>query len=149
MDRERLSDELNRIKIENAKLMSHIAGNIVPNGEKAVLLWLGTRKTDTYAIDIIDHFGLTPGRVANIVKSLEKRAFIERIWDAKDQRKARILLTDTGEAASMEVLGCASAANIWLIDFLGEDDAVQFIDMLKRALERKNRINTKRENPAN
>ena len=132
MDVERLADEISRINIENAKALSHFAGVFCQNGEAGVLLWLGTRVSDTYAVDIIDHFGLTPGRVANIVKSLERRALIERFQDTKDQRKSRIFLTGKGKTLSGELYARLSESNMQLIKLLGEDDTLHLIRILKR-----------------
>jgi len=66
MDIDRLAIELSQMHIDYAKLLTQIADSMSINGEMGVLLWLKQQKMATYATDISEHFGLTPGRVATI-----------------------------------------------------------------------------------
>ena len=73
MKTEQIAEELNQIQITHAKAFSRLADMFTLNGETGVLIWLNQQQREVFAIDIIDHFGLTAGRVANIVKKPEQK----------------------------------------------------------------------------
>jgi len=134
MDIDSFSKEISQIHIDYAKLLSKVASNLSASGEQGVLLWLNQRNCDTYAIDVINHFGLTPGRVANIIKKLEQRGYIQRIQDSEDLRKARILLTELGETYSDELYTQMNISHRHLIESLGEKDSAEWVRLIRRLI---------------
>lgn len=120
--------------IDNARLLARIANALSAGGESGVLLWLSQRDGETYASDIVEHFGLTAGRVANIVKQLERRQFITRQTDAADLRRARILLTEEGAAYAARLYREMIESHACLIEALGEEDASQWIRLFGRLI---------------
>lgn len=134
MDIDRLAKEISQMHIDYAKLLTQIADALSINGEIGVLLWLNQQKEDTYAVDIIEHFGLTPGRVANILKKLEQRQLIDRQEDVEDQRKSRIFLTKKGIARANELYQQMNACHAQIIEALGQEDALEGVRILKRII---------------
>lgn len=134
MNVDKLSKEFSQMHIDKARLLTQMANALSISGEVGVLLWLSQRSEDTFAVDIIDHFDLTPGRVANIVKKLEQKGYIERLQSSDDQRKARIFLTAKGISRANELFSEMNAGHARLIDALGEEDALQTMRILRRII---------------
>ena len=69
---DKLAADYTRIHIDKARDIAMLANTFNAGGEDGVLLWLHRQDADSpvYAYDICEHFGLTPGRVANIIKKL-------------------------------------------------------------------------------
>lgn len=91
-------------------------------------------KSRTYATDIIKHFGLTPGRVANILKKLEQRQLIVRHEDTVDQRKFCILLTKKGVMYANELYSQMNDGHARILAALGQEDASEGLRILKRVI---------------
>ena len=94
----------------------------------------GIDARDTYAVDVVEHFGLTPGRVANIIKKLEERNYIERCQDPVDQRRSRILLTEEGRLCADGLYARMNAAHTQVLQALWEEDAEQLLRLMCRCL---------------
>lgn len=134
MDVDRLAKELSQMHIDYAKLLTQIANALSINGETGVLLWLNQQEKDIYAIDIIEHFRLTPGRVANILKKLEQRQLIKRQEDGEDQRRSRISLTEKGILRANTLYMQMNAGHAQVLTALGQKDAVEGVRILKRII---------------
>ena len=134
MSIEDMANALSTIQVDQAKLLTQMANSLSTSGEAGVLLWLNQRKEYTFAIDIVDHFGLTPGRVANIVKKLEQRGYIERRQAPDDLRKVYIFLTDTGADRAGLLYSEMNADYIRLFKALGEEDAACAMRILRRII---------------
>lgn len=134
MDVDRLAKELSQMHIDYAKLLTQIANALSINGETGVLLWLNQQEKDIYAIDIIEHFRLTPGRVANILKKLEQRQLIKRQEDGEDQRRSRISLTEKGILRANTLYMQMNVGHAQVLTALGQKDAVEGVRILKRII---------------
>lgn len=138
MDIDRLANELSQMHIDYAKLLVQIGNSLYANGETGVLLWLNQQlnqlNKEAYATDIIEHFGLTPGRVANIIKKLEQRQLIYRQEDIEDQRKFRIILTKKGIAYANDLYRQMNECHAQVLAALGQSDAAEGLRILKRII---------------
>ena len=134
MDLQKTAEELSQMHIDQARFLAQMGNAISASGEPGVLLWLSQRTRDTYAIDIVEHFGLTPGRVANIIKRLEQRGYIERTQASDDLRKACISLTDTGRERAKSFLEEMNAGHAQLLEALGEEDAENAMKILQKII---------------
>lgn len=76
MDYQKLSEELCELHIQYAGTMSRLLSETYARGEDGLLLWLANRNQRTYSADIANHFSLSTGRVANILKNLEQKHMI-------------------------------------------------------------------------
>jgi len=134
MDIDRLANEFSQMHIDYAKLLTQIANALSTNGEMGVLLWLNQQEEDIYATDIIEHFGLTPGRVANILKKLEQRQLIDRRQDVEDQRRFRIFLTEKGISLANELYEQMNNSHARMFAALGQEDALEGVRILQRII---------------
>ena len=134
MNIEKLTDELNQIHIDQAKQLSQIANALSSSGETGVLLWLRQQQGDVFAVDIIEHFGLTPGRVANIVKKLESKGYISRQHTFEDLRKSSICLTDSGTVYADELYRQMSSNHKNIINSIGEEKILESMENLKKLI---------------
>ncbi len=134
MNAENYAEKLNRMDIEHPQALKRLRTALASGGEEGVLRWLDQRRQDTYAVDIIGHFGLTAGRVANIMKKLEERGYIQRIPDADDQRRARIFLTEDGHQKAGALHRELNQRNEYIVSLLGES-ADSFMRSLELMLE--------------
>lgn len=78
---------------------------------------------------------LSSGRIATTLKTLEKKQLIERITDRIDKRKSIIQLTHKGREVAEKIIKITSKKFEKIIDKLGEQDALEFIRILKRLAE--------------
>lgn len=134
MKTEQIAEELNQIQITHAKAFSRLADMFTLNGETGVLIWLNQQQRDVFAIDIIDHFGLTAGRVANIVKKLEQKGYLTREHNITDLRKSLIRLTKSGMDYADEQYAQMHGNHIRIVESLGEEEAVTMLRLLNRIL---------------
>jgi len=134
MDKGQRAQELTRLRISHPKEFTQLANFLLSSGEAWVLLWIKAQDKDVFAIDITEHFGLTPGRVANIVKKLEERGYIERHLFAMDLRKARICLTEAGNSHIEKLLKNLTESHSKFIESLDEQVSLQTIEILQKIL---------------
>lgn len=130
MNTENYVEKLNHLTILRPRGMTRIGTMLACGGEDGVLLWLEHCR-EAYARDIIEHFGLTAGRVANITRRLEERGYIHRESDAKDQRRARITLTSEGHERAAVIYGEMDRCHRAFVEQLGEE-APRFLQTLDR-----------------
>ena len=138
---ENLARDFTRLHIDNAQSIALLTSAFCIGGEDGVLIWLKSRRSDssTYAMDICSHFGLTPGRVANIVKKLEERDYISRRPDPEDHRRSRIDLTQKGRNQADNLLRQMEDHHRQIIRVIGEDNArhcIEFMNQILSQLER-------------
>lgn len=118
-----------RLNIEKAGRISQLKEHLSVDGEEAVLLWLWQRGKEEYAVNITAQFGLTAGRVANIIKRLEERKYIVREQDAEDKRRVRIRLTPEGSEAASGCYDTLSKEIRRFITGLGDENLQKFLDL--------------------
>ena len=134
MSTEQAAQELNQLQIEHAKALSRTANPTAAGGENGVLLWLSRQKNEVFAIDIISHFGLTPGRVANIIKRLAEKGYIERRDNIEDLRKTFIRITESGAQQANQIYDSMTARHVQLFASLGEEDTAHTLRILRKII---------------
>ncbi|SHJ65644.1 DNA-binding transcriptional regulator, MarR family [Anaerocolumna jejuensis DSM 15929] len=108
----------------------------INKGEDGVLLWMHyNKKNNVFAGELAENLGLSSGRIANILKNLEKKKYIVRGSDAKDMRKVSVILTDNGRVHITGVYQKAIDQHEKIFRALGERDSLEFIRILKRGHE--------------
>lgn len=101
-------------------------------GEMAVLRLLGEEKQQISAGEISRMLNMTTSRVAAVLGSLEKKGFITRETDTMDKRRVLVELTDKGSAFHAKRKEEAQQHIQRLLMMLGEQDAREFVRLLKR-----------------
>lgn len=77
----------------------------------------------------------TPGAVSQTLKSLEEKGLIVRKRGEGDSRSVTISLTDAGHEFEKEGRRLHDERFIHMLEFLGEDDAREFVRIVNRMLE--------------
>ena len=129
------AEELIRTQIMYSKQLCKIADIISSRGEDLALLVLNNRNDSVYAGEFTTALGLTTGRVANLLKQMERKGDITRVPDTEDRRKTRISLTETGVRRAHEAYDRMLKDYVWLLEGLGEQDSQQLIRVLKQGAE--------------
>ena len=132
MEYEKLAKELVEMQVENARPLSWIADCIAARGEEQLLLTLAHRDN---AGELAECVGLTSGRVANILKQLERKGYIERTPGTQDKRKVLVCLTAAGREYAKQVYHKEVDGYAWLLCVLGEADAREFMRLLKQGVK--------------
>ncbi len=126
--------ELCRLSIVNAGRISELRDRLTVDGEEAVLLWLWQRDKEEYAVNITEQFGLTAGRVANIIKRLEQRGYILREQDEDDKRRVKIRLIPEGSAAAEGFYNRLMNEHKEFIRGLGRENLQKLMDLYQSVL---------------
>ena len=101
-------------------------------GEMAVLRLLAVEKQPLLAGEISKKLSMTTSRNAAVHNSLEKKKMIERCEDAEDRRRVLVRLTQEGMAFCKGRHAEARTRFAHLLERLGNEDARQFVNLLKR-----------------
>ena len=131
MDYRPLSEELCEMHFLYARELKELLAMINTRGEDAVLIWASRQEGPVYAMDIISCFDLSAGRVANILKQMEKRGYITRTPDADDLRRSHILLTDEGKQAAAVKYEQMISGHQKLLKVFGESDANDYARIMR------------------
>ena len=98
MDNQRRSREILDLQIRYGGTLNRITTRSLIRGEDSLLLWLDGQEGEVFPTDIMRHFCLSSGRVANILKSAQKKNLIRRHQSGEDLRKNCIMITTEGKA---------------------------------------------------
>ena len=127
MNYQELTEELCDLHFRYAPAVNKLDSFRFFRGEDGALIWLYKRNASACASDLVEAFGLTPGRVANIVRKLEQQSYITRAQDCSDQRRSHIYLTPSGAETAKrkysEMLSCFQS----ILDQLCEEDAAAYV----------------------
>lgn len=104
-------------------------------GEMAVLRLLDHEKRMMTAGDISRISGMKTPRIAAVLNSLEKKKLIERCTDEKDKRRVMVNLTPRGEEFCLKCKEEATAHMAKILFYLGEEDAREYVRLMKRMNE--------------
>lgn len=127
-----MAKELVEMQVENARPLSRIADCIAARGETQILLMLAHRNEAVCAGVLTEHVGLTSGRVANILKQLERKGYIERTPGTDDRRKVLVCLTASGRQYAKQVYQKEMDGYARLLRVLGGQDAQEFVRLIKQ-----------------
>ena len=132
MDATKLGEALWTIHLEHMRVMDEIVERGCLRGESGVLLYLYQVGHPLFSGDLTEKLGLTTGRIANILRVLEKNGMIARTPDAQDKRRVCVALTPAGEAYARQKNADAVAFNQQLLSRLDPSEVQSFLDTLRR-----------------
>lgn len=104
-------------------------------GEMAVLRLLGEEGRQIAAGEISRQLNMTTSRIAAVLGSLQKKGFITRETDSEDKRRVLVELTQRGRDFRAERKADALRHMQQMLMRLGEDDAREFVRLMKRMSE--------------
>ncbi len=131
---ETLTRELLEIQLSYTRQLSQLAEIIASSGEYSILYYLFRDSKCYSAGELSGLVGLSPGRVANVLKALEKKHFIVRKRDTEDKRKTMVTLTPEG---AVKICSCyTQIENMYrkLVEKIGPEDVRNFIRIMKDLL---------------
>jgi len=103
-------------------------------GEIGTLLFLVFEKDGAFVGEISDRLSLTSGRMATVIKHLERKQYILKKQAKNDRRKMIINVTQKGRDF-VEKHGKMVHDRIYnILKFLGEEDAMNYVRINKRLI---------------
>ncbi|MBQ9324762.1 MAG: winged helix-turn-helix transcriptional regulator [Clostridia bacterium] len=130
-DQTRQAEGITQLYCQRLRAFSRLSSLLFTSGEDSVLLCLITHEGTLLSGDIMALTGLTSGRVANILRQLEAKKWIQRLQDASDKRKVHVHLTDAGQKQSEKVLLHTRANHQKMVQYLRHDEAQQMLLLLE------------------
>lgn len=103
----------------------------------ALLMNLGGKATPG---ELMKYTECTAARLTAIAKSLETKGFVSRIQNSEDKRSTIIEMTSEGITKFMNMQKEAIESILNVIEKLGENDAEEFIRLIKRISEISNDV---------
>ena len=123
------------IQILYSKQVSQLAELLQSSGEYSILYTLYNARQCMTAGELAENVGLTPGRIANVLKVLEKKKRIVRKRDVRDKRRIIVSLTEEGTLYFCQIYHQAEMIHQQLVSRIGEEDSKTFIRITRRLFE--------------
>lgn len=131
---ENLPEELYGVLSDLLNRKNYIAVFDSMRGEYGVLNCLYDHTAGATAGDLCKQLHVGPGRMADILKSLEQKSLIRRIRMEDDRRVIRVHLTEKGRQLSLEKREEIRKDYEGLFHILGEQDVRELIRLLRIVL---------------
>lgn len=140
MREEDLGDELYNLLAEflNRRINRAVQDSI--RGEYGVLRYLMYVQDNVTAGILNEQLHVVPGRMTDILKSLENKGLIRRYKDDEDKRRVNVCITDAGRTEAEEKRKYIADEYEGLFKILSKDDTEELIRLLKIVLSYSNSI---------
>lgn len=134
MSEEYLGEELYNLLAEllNRKLNRTVLDSI--RGEYGVLRYLVYEQDKVSAGVLTNRLHVVPGRMTDILKSLEHKGLIERQRDEEDKRRVYVCVTAKGKKQAKKMRGYIKKEYQGMFQLLGQEDTKELIRLLKIVL---------------
>lgn len=129
-----MGEELYNLLAEmlNRKLNRTVMDSI--RGEFGVLRYLMDVEDQVSARELTKQLHVVPGRMTDILKSLEKKGCIRREQDEEDRRRLKVCITEKGRKEEIEKRKFISQEYQGMFKLLGKKDTEELIRLLKIVL---------------
>lgn len=107
-------------------------------GEYGVLWYLLKSGIPVGAGDLSEQLHVVPGRMTDILKSLEKKGYILREKDTKDRRMVKVRLLEAGRSAAIAHREQIGQNFSGLAEIFSEEEAKELLRLLNLLLTYKN-----------
>ena len=135
MQYEKLAEELFFFFIRLARLPMDRNFYDMTRGEMGILIYLRFVKDGVSAGALSEFFKISTGRIASILKSLERKRLIKRCEDSLDKRKIHVCITEDGIDV-VETRYKNRVKNMAVVlRRLGEEDSRELVRLLSAAIE--------------
>lgn len=134
MSEEYLGEELYNLLAEllNRKLNRTVLDSI--RGEYGVLRYLLFVQDKVSAGVLTGQLHVVPGRMTDILNSLESKGWIERHRDEEDRRRVVVCITEEGKKQAKKMRGYIRKEYQGMFKLLGQRDTEELIRLLKIVL---------------
>ena len=99
-------------------------------GENAVLTYLVHHSTEIHPSELAEKLSLVPGRMTDILNTLEKKGMIRREKDPEDSRRVLVMITPKGIRNVTERREQIRMQYSGLYEALGLEDTIKLIELL-------------------
>lgn len=137
MDYQRMSEDL-------YSLFNQVKGSVVPpqvkwlsEGEMKALDYLASGHENSLSGSIARGMGLSSGRTSLILNSLERKGYIARHPDKRDQRQIHVSISRKGQGYLDNMREQAVGGFACFLEALGEEKAQTMYDLMKYLLTNK------------
>lgn len=130
MDRMKLGENLWKMHLEHMRALEYVVDRSYTRGESGVLLYLYHISRPLFPGELTEKLGLTTGRIANILRSLEAGGLVQRIPDGQDKRRVQVSLTEEGERVAREKNREAIDFHTRLLGTLTPEEGERFLKVL-------------------
>lgn len=120
-----------------AELLNRKINRVVQDsirGEYGVLRYLLYVEDGVSAGVLTEQLHVVPGRMTDILTSLEQKGWIKRSRDKNDRRKIKVCITDTGKVEARKMREYIHKEYQGLFEILGKEDTEELIRLLKIVL---------------
>ena len=101
-------------------------------GENAVLTYLVHHPEEIHPSELAEKLSLVPGRMTDILKTLEKKDMIRREKDPEDRRRVLVMITPKGIRNVTERREQIRLQYSGLYETLGLENTVKLIELLEK-----------------
>lgn len=101
-------------------------------GENAVLTYLVHHPEEIHPSELAEKLSLVPGRMTDILKTLEKKDMIRREKDPEDRRRVLVMITPKGIRNVTERREQIRLQYSGLYEALGLENTVKLIELLEK-----------------
>jgi DNA-binding MarR family transcriptional regulator len=131
---EHLGEELYNLLAEllNSKMNRTVLDSI--RGEYGVLRYLYYVQDHVHAGTLTAQLHVVPGRMTDILNSLETKGWIRRDRDEEDRRRVNVCITEEGRKQAVQMREMIHREYRGMYDILGAKDTQELIRLLKVVL---------------
>lgn len=140
MDYTQLSNEFLENIYKYYQVRSQQKLNEAMHGELFVLNFVAKHNNTTIPSDIKKEMCISSARIAAVLNGLEDKGLITRQIDSADRRRTIIKLTPAGKEKADESIKEILNMTKGVLEYLGEDDAKNFVRIIGRIVEKNSRI---------
>lgn len=135
MSLDELALEFTEMQLKYTKEFSAFLDKASAVGQNRILIYLYKKHSHVLVGDLTNDLEISTGRIANILKELERKGYISRVQQKDDKRKYEVCLTKSGENYSRELYTDIVANHKFLMEQLGETDGEQFLRLSEKLLQ--------------
>lgn len=130
-----LALEFTDMQLKYSKEISAFLDKASAVGQDRILIYLYKENDHILVGDLTNELQMSTGRIANILKELERKGCILRIQQREDKRKYEVCLTKSGKNYSRELYADMVANHRALMEQLGETDGEQLLKLSEKVLQ--------------
>jgi DNA-binding MarR family transcriptional regulator len=104
-------------------------------GEAYALQYIANHDGDVGPGDISNAMDISTARMATVLNGLENKGWITRHFDSRDKRRTILRLTQAGAEQANHCMHKLTESTAKMLEYLGENDANEYIRILRRLSE--------------
>jgi DNA-binding MarR family transcriptional regulator len=125
-------ETMKQVKIRNM----HKKFNEAMHGEIFTLFYISSHEGNVIPSEISNEAGISTARVAATLNSLERKRMVTRKIDPSDRRRILVEMTPAGKKEIEGHIKMITDKTMNMLRYLGEDDAMEYVRIMKRLAER-------------